>query len=193
MKSPKTTNTRLVTLSAAALLCVLGGCTPRDAEVAESEIDTIGGRLADAMGRPLPDTTGMSVWLYLERVDYRNAWARWPGLGEFYGGSEPHGLLLTTYVNSAAHEAADAYSGEMPVGALVVKEAYLPTRDTLDNVTVMYKVEGYNPEHEDWFFAKYLPDGTIEAEGRVEACQECHMEGPDYIRTAGFDAAADGG
>ena len=176
----------------AALLLSLGGCTSGEQQAAESEIDTIGGRLADAMGRPLPDTTASSLWIYLERVSYGDAWALWPGMGELYGGSEPHGLLLTTYVNSAAHEAADAHAGEMPRGAIVVKEAHLPTHE-LDNITVMYKVEGYAPEHGNWFFAKYLPDGTVEAEGRVETCRECHMEGPDYIRTAGFGAAADEG
>lgn len=184
------TNERRVALALlfAMLLPVFGGCAPRDAEVSdESEVHTIGGRLADAMGRPLPDTTASSLWLYLERVDYRNAWDLWPGMGELYGGPEAHGLLLTTYVNSAAHAAAEARESEMPRGALIVKEAFLPDR-TLDNVTAMYKIEGYDPEHGDWFFARFTPDGDVTTAGRVEACQDCHEQGPDYVRTPGFGA-----
>ncbi len=38
----------------------------------------------------------------------------------------------------------------------------------------MYKVSGYNPAANDWFWAKYTPDGKIEAEGKIEGCINCH-------------------
>lgn len=188
-----TRSSRLAVLGllSAMLLPVLGGCASRDAEVAESEIDSIGGRLADAMGRPLPDTTATSLWLYLERVDYRDAWDLWPGMGEFYGGPEAHGLFLTTYVNSGALAAIEQRASSMPAGAVIVTEAFLPNR-TLDNVAVMYKVRGYDPDHGDWFYARFQPDGEVAAAGRVQSCRECHAEGRDYVRTGGFDVTDDG-
>lgn len=181
---------RIAGAALAALLSFATGCSAPPAQTAESQIDTVGGRLVDEVGRPLPDTTAVSVWRYLDRADYAEHWAYWPGLGELYGGAEPHGLLLTTYLNSAAHEAAAARVSEMPEGAIIVKEAYLPDR-TLDALTVMYKAPGYDPEHSNWFFAEFQPDGGVEAAGRVERCQDCHEEGPDYIRTAGFGSADD--
>ena len=51
--------------------------------------------------------TAVSVLAYLEEVDYQNneGWKLWPGLGERYAGQEPHGVLLTTYLNPAAYDA----------------------------------------------------------------------------------------
>ncbi len=32
-------------------------------------------------------------------------------------------------------------------------------------ITVMYKAAGFNPEVGDWFWAKFTPDGKVEAKG----------------------------
>ena len=59
-------------------------------------------------------------------------------------------------------------------------------------VTVMYRMEGYNPEQYDWYWAKYNPDGSVAkapAEkggmvlaGKVKGCIACHdnTEGDDF-------------
>ena len=49
----------------------------------------------------------------------------------------------------------------------------------------MYKKSGYNPEHNDWFWAKVLAYGTVEKEGMVEGCQTCHGDARDndYVWT----------
>ena len=49
----------------------------------------------------------------------------------------------------------------------------------------MHKMSGYNPDHNDWFRLKVLADGTVEKEGMVEGCQNCHGEvrDNDYVRT----------
>jgi hypothetical protein len=65
----------------------------------------------------------------------------------------------------------------------------MPTRE-LAAITVMYKRPGYNPEHNDWFFVKFLPDGSLDSapngmalEGRLAGCQGCHIgrEPFDYL------------
>ena len=65
------------------------------------------------------------------------------------------------------------------------KENYTADKK-LAALTVMYKVKGYNPQAGDWFWAKYLPDGKIAAEGRVDACIQCHSmaKANDYIMIA---------
>lgn len=130
-----------------------------------------------------PDTTATALWAYLEDASYRS-WPMWPGKEAFYTGTEPHGMLLTTYVNELALDAINNRSGRMPAGAVVVKENYMP--DTmLAAVTVMYKSGGYNTEYGDWFFVKRLADGTFEASGRVAMCQGCHGQraANDYLFT----------
>ena len=132
----------------------------------------------------LPDTTAASVVAYLDEVDYQASWETWPGLPEKYQGTEPHGFLLTTYLNSAALAVVKDGSSSMPDGAILVKENYTP-EGVLAATTVMYKKAGYNPDHNDWFWAKVLADGTVEKEGQVEGCQTCHggAKDNDYVMT----------
>jgi len=66
----------------------------------------------------------------------------------------------------------------MPNGAIIVKENYTPDQ-VFELVTVMYKVQGYNPDNNDWFWAKIKIDGSVDAEGQVRGCQSCHGHGKD--------------
>ena len=127
----------------------------------------------------LPDTTAASLMAYLDEVDYddNEEWRLWPGSSEKYPGEDPHGALLTIRMNDAAF---NAVGGTMPDGAIIVKENYSPAGD-LGATTVMYKKSGYNPDHSDWFWVKELADGTIEKEGKVMGCQDCHVDGTDYV------------
>ena len=56
---------------------------------------------------------------------------------------------------------------------------------TVAAITVMYKVEGYDPANNDWYWVKRLADGTIEVQGRGAGCIGCHgaQKGNDYIFT----------
>ena len=118
-----------------------------------------------------------------------------------YEGAEPHGFVLDTlYVNATV----DGHTG-----ALVVKRNYGPegvsveevqanAEEHLGSVTVMFKREdGYDDENANWFWAKYLPDGTLDknpaglelagrvAKGNEEAgCIACHTgAGEDLLFT----------
>lgn len=61
----------------------------------------------------------------------------------------------------------------MPNGAIIVKENF--TADgTLDLVTVMFKADGFNPDNNDWFWAKVKANGEVDAAGQLQGCQACH-------------------
>ena len=132
----------------------------------------------------LPGATGKDLWSYLTKVKYQKSFTLWPGKGKLYKGTEPHGALLTTYINKPALGAIQGKKGAMPAGAIVVKENYMPDKK-LAAITVMYKVAGFNPEAGDWFWVKYKPDGTIEKEGKVGGCIGCHgsRKGNDFLYT----------
>jgi len=68
------------------------------------------------------------------------------------------------------------------VGTIVVKEN-IGNDNKLKALTVMYKVEGFNPENGDWFWAKYIPKGKVDKSGKVTGCIGCHtsVEDNDYI------------
>ena len=76
----------------------------------------------------------------------------------------------------------------MPNGAIIVKENYMPDGQ-LAAITTMYKVDGFNPEANDWHWVKFLPDGSVDmdgmAQGKVPMCIGCHSgrADNDYIYT----------
>lgn len=175
---------RSVPAAAAMLFLFVGlaACGADEAEMADTT-DTMGAAMSAAPA--MPDTLPAEVWAAVERANYQAQWAMWPGKGRLYSGGDPHGALLTTYLNPAANDALARKAGTMPPGAVIVKENYMPD-STLAAVTVMYKAAaGYNPSANDWYWMKRLPDGTVEAAGRVDGCISCHgaQAGNDYILT----------
>lgn len=179
-----------LSLSLALVAVSCGGETAPEEETAEAP------ETAPAETSPAtegPDTTAQAVWAHLQEAGY-DGWALWPGKGRLYEGTEPHGMLLTTYVNPLAEDALTNGAAEMPDGAIVVKDNYAPD-STLMAHTVMYKAEGYDPNHASWFWAKYGADGTVEAAGRVDSCAECHAQASaqDYLVTKMQQQAGGGG
>jgi hypothetical protein len=133
--------------------------------------------------QPAADTTPESLWAHLQATDYRS-WPLYPGTTELYTGTEPHGMLLTTYVNRIAHDALTNGAATLPAGAIIVKENYMPD-STFDASTVMHKVPGYAPQNGDWYWAKYDPNGAVDDAGRAPMCQECHAAAQqrDFVMT----------
>jgi len=170
----------LMTLTA-FMVAILGACEKKD--VAPSAPPKTAEAVAPG-GPVCPDTSGQAVLQYITRDNPYLQWQQWPGKEPFYPGREPHGSLLTTYVSPLAYYAIEEKGGEIPDTGMIVKENYT-TEKKLLAVTVMYKRKGYNPEGGDWFWLKYTPDGTIAAEGKVDACLGCHGQAKenDYLLT----------
>ena len=138
-----------------------------------------------------PDTTGAAMWAHLQESGYQESWELWPDKGRLYPGQQPHGAQLTTYMNDIAFSALQSGAAEMPAGAIIVKENYMPD-GMLAAVTTMFKTPGYNAEHNDWFFTKHLASGELDQapngmalEGRLPGCQGCHIgkADNDYLFT----------
>lgn len=117
-----------------------------------------------------------------------------------YEGVAPHGMMLETFYTTAS---VDDHSGD-----LVIKRNYGPEGVSADEVlsdpdkhlaavTVMFRREaGFDPENSDWFWVKYLPDGTLDknpegmrlagrvAKGMDAGCIACHSgAGDDMLFT----------
>jgi hypothetical protein len=127
------------------------------------------------IAEPGPDAEKLST--YIIRYKPYTAWQLWPGKGRLYPGREPHGSLLTTFVNETAYYSIRDKKG-MADGSIIAKENYAADRKFVA-LTVMYKIRGYDPESGDWFWAKYALDGKVIASGKVEACTKCHGEKKD--------------
>lgn len=123
-----------------------------------------------------------------------------------YEGVAPHGMMLETLYTEAT---VDGHTGD-----LVVKRNYGPegvSKDAvlsdpythLAAVTVMFRREaGFDPDNADWFWVKYLPDGSLDknpagmrlagkvAKGMDAGCIACHTgAGDDMLFTTDHLAA----
>lgn len=131
--------------------------------------------------RPRP-SAGDVRYFITKCGDYTN-WKLWPGKEKLYEGKEPHGALLTTYVNKITLDSLNGKKG-MQDGSMIVNEDYSSDKKLMA-VTVMYKTSNYNPEAGDWLWIKYDSALEILAEGKVQECIGCHSKAKDndYIFT----------
>lgn len=127
-----------------------------------------------------PKAEGKPLYDYISKENNYKNWNKWPGKGELYPRSpgSPHGDFLTTYVSDNAFSAIQSKKGILPDESIIVKENY-DANKTLAALTVMYKEDGYDPGNNDWFWAKYGTDGSVQAEGKVKACIDCHSQKKD--------------
>ncbi len=124
-----------------------------------------------------------------------------------YAGSEPHGFQLTTLfttVTIGGHEGALVIKNNYGPEGVEVDEVLADPAGHLGAVTVMFKREaGYDAETQDWFYAKYLPDGTLDqnpkgmalaglvGKGGDAGCIACHQNagGDDYLFVTDADVS----
>jgi len=132
---------------------------------------------------PMPGADAGKLYEYITKHKPYTQWQLWPGRGRMYKGTEPHGALLTTYVDNTALASVKKKKG-MAEGSLIAKENYTADRK-FDALTVMYKIKGFNPSAGDWFWAKYDKAGKVLASGKVEGCIKCHgkKKDNDYVFT----------
>lgn len=128
------------------------------------------------------EISGERLWQRISAESDYHLYRQWPDHQGLQPGQSPHGTLHEVFVNRNIYEALPLQGTEVPNGSILIKENYNASRE-LNNLTVMMKVEGYSPEHQDWFYAALKPDGTVLAEGEPQGCLNCHsgMAGNDYI------------
>jgi len=118
-----------------------------------------------------------------------------------YTGQHPHGAILQNIesILTVGRETGAVIVKRNYGGEGVSKEAVAGNPNAyLKAVTVMFKRAGYDPDNQDWFWAKYKPDGSLDTNpkgmalaGRVAkidppaGCIGCHKAAPggDYVFT----------
>jgi len=105
-----------------------------------------------------------------------------------YPGQQPHGAILQTMYTTLSVEGLRnevivqrSYGGD---GVSIQAVSDNPEQ-FLAAVLVMYKRPGYDAGNNDWYWANYLPDGSLHKNpkgsqfaGRVTACIACHTTAP---------------
>lgn len=145
----------------------------------------------------MPAAEVEAVWEYITETNPYTEWGTWPdeSFEGYLPSGTPHTKVVKIYVNETALSVADKFPGEMPEGSIIVKDNF--TGDSVDSpgelgaVTVMYKVDGFNPDGNDWWWGKIQPDGTVDAAGTPAGCIGCHLGIPDNkdgVLRWGFEA-----
>jgi hypothetical protein len=125
------------------------------------------------------DAEPAELFAWLDGERYRETWELLPGTSPLHPGAEPHGALLTTYVDPVAMEAIERAALSMPPGAAIAVEDYLPD-STLSTVSVMIRIRDPDPESGEWRFTRFGPAGEVAA-GPMDACRSCHVLEPDFV------------
>jgi hypothetical protein len=134
-----------------------------------------------------------ALWIGMKGYD------GWRMKSDFYPGKSPHGKILRMYDNIVTVEGKpynvivkDNFGGE---GATLESVAKDPTKYLMAVTAMVQREPGYDPEDNNWFYAKYPPDGTIDknekgmalagrvAKGMDTGCIACHRNagGNDFI------------
>ncbi len=131
---------------------------------------------------PLPGATAADVWNYLSRQNYRQNFPLIEGKGQLYSGIPPHNNLLTVQLSPNAQEAINRKAGSVPAGSFIAKDAHGPDKNLLLSY-IMFKIPGFDPTNNDWFYSTRRPDGSFGASGAVAGCIGCHARSKanDYI------------
>ncbi len=172
-----------LTLLAIFFVSVFLGCVQKQPETATPTV------AVTAQKTPVTEITGLApdgkvIYKYMTENNYQS-WKMWPGKEQFYSTKAHGAAFMTTYVNDVAMATIQGKTGLMKEDSVIVKENY-DANKALMFLTVMFKEDGYDPANNDWFYAKYAPNGTIQVEGKVKGCIDCHakVKDNDYLFTS---------
>jgi hypothetical protein len=130
----------------------------------------------------LSEISGEVLWGRITAdSDYLN-YSEWPAHAGLQPGQSPHGVWHRVHGNRTLFDVLPLTEAIAPEGSIIVKENFDNNKE-LRNLTVMAKIEGYDPDYGDWFWAMYQPDGTVLTEGSPGGCISCHegMRKNDFV------------
>ena len=167
----------MAALTVLALLS-LAACEP---ELVEPDVEPLG---SDTI-------SGERLWERISEEAPYESYSFWPNEEGVQPGQAPHGPFHRIFVNRPLRDSIPIADRTAPDGSIIVKEN-LNTSQELVSYTVMAKVDGYDPENGDWFWAVYGPDGMVRAAGAMDSCIVCHegLVRNDYIIVYPLDKPA---
>jgi hypothetical protein len=114
-----------------------------------------------------------TLWTRIKQEDKYTKYKSWPGYDGMHPGKAPHGRYHKIYVNDIALNSLPNTKRVLPEGSIIVKENFSGDKEMVA-ITMMAKVNGYNPSAGDWFWAKYDIKNKSFKSGKPAKCIECH-------------------
>ncbi len=117
-------------------------------------------------------------------IDGYSSWSQFEGFEGVQVSEAVHGSYVQVWFNDVAVDHYTSGSGDMPDGAIVVKEGYSDEGETVTSITVMQK-DATQP-NSGWFWANFSEAGDINLAGDQSGCYDCHSSGQDYNLVASW-------
>ena len=133
-------------------------------------------------GKSEDEKTAEDIWQEIQGYSNWGQAVDWTGVKASLDGT--HGDFVQIWLNQEALPSfEDSTSADLPYGSISVKEGYSSSDGSnINTITVMKKIEGFDPGHGDWFWASFDPNGDVNKAGSISSCYNCHASGTDYIR-----------
>jgi len=128
--------------------------------------------------------TAAALFSQISQTDPYTAWDQFPEAKGVIASATPHGPMARVFINDKVNAALSNFDGALPDGSVIVKENIgASSTDKAENLTIMWKVAGFNPDAGDWFWAMITPEGSVLAEGAIASCIGCHggARANDYV------------
>lgn len=127
-------------------------------------------------GKPIGQDKVQANTLQQEIADYKS-WKTPDWVEGFNESVHPLPEYVKYYVNDIGMKDID----EPANGTIIVKEQFDQDKQFI-GLTVMKKVEGYDPENKDWYWAIADTDARVTNAGRLNSvwtssCIDCHKKG----------------
>lgn len=127
-------------------------------------------------GRPVGHDRTEADTLEREIADYKT-WQTPAWVEGFTESAHPLPAYVKYYVNEAGMSDID----NPPDGSIFVKEQFDEDKQLI-GFTVMKKIDGYDPENKDWFWAIADEAGVVTNAGKLNTswtsnCIDCHRKG----------------
>lgn len=174
-------------LIAASLCCLYPvACTGESGDGGEADVGS------DSSGESAGDETGDGEFIDVDAVVQRAvAYDSWEKINaEPRASQHALGDTVNMWVEPAYAELYRGIDPDLessdtvfPEGAILVKE-HLDEGGAPVGLTMMAKAAtGYDPEFSDWWWARVNLDGSLEENGQVGFCQDCHgpREATDFV------------
>lgn len=127
-------------------------------------------------GEPEPASpTGDQLFVLITQDDPYPQWAQFPDREGTLPSVLPHGPMSRVFINAEVESALADFTGQPPDGSIIVKENVGASPQVTEAaLTIMWKVAGFDPANNDWFWANMTLDGDVVAAGKVQSCMACH-------------------
>lgn len=100
--------------------------------------------------------------------------------------SNIHGSQVKTFMDAEALKSYQEQRFPYADGSVSLKESYNGSGE-IQRLYMMQKIEGYDSNNNDWFYAVMSPEGEVRERGKVGYCISCHARVRDRDFLYGFD------